>query len=35
MLTFPLGYAAYSDVSADIATRLDRVLDSLCCHPLM
>lgn len=34
LITFPFGYAEYSDLSAHNATRLDRVLDSLCCHPL-
>jgi len=34
MITFPLGYAEYSNVSDSIAARFDRVLDSLCCRPL-
>jgi len=34
MITFPLGYAEYGDVPANIATRFDRVLDSLCCRPI-
>jgi hypothetical protein len=34
MITFPLGYAEYGDVSANIAAQFDRVLDSLCCRPL-
>ena len=34
MISFPLGYAEYVDVSAKEAARFDRVLDSLCCRPL-
>jgi hypothetical protein len=33
MITFPLGSAEYSGVSATSATQFDRVLDSLCCRP--
>ena len=34
MIAFPFGYAEYGDVSPNIATRFDRVLDSLCCRPI-
>jgi len=34
MISFPLGYAEYVDLSAKEAARFDRVLDSLCCRPL-
>ena len=34
LITFPLGYAEHSDVSANSAARFDLVLDSLCCRPL-
>jgi hypothetical protein len=32
-MTFPLGWAEYGDVPADIAAQFDRVFDSLCCRP--
>jgi hypothetical protein len=35
MITFPLGWAEYSDVPANIAAQFDKVLDSLCCRPLI
>jgi len=34
LIVFPLGYAEYGNVPANIAARFDRVLDSLCCRPL-
>jgi hypothetical protein len=34
MLGFVIGFAEYQNVSADIAAKFDRVLDSLCCEPL-
>ena len=34
MLAFPLGHAKYQDVSANIARKFDRLLDSLCCEPI-
>jgi hypothetical protein len=32
MITFPFGYGEYHDVPANVATRFDGVLDSLCCR---
>src|ERR1035438_9793490 len=34
MLAFPMGFAEYQNVSADIARKFDRLLCSLCCEPL-
>jgi hypothetical protein len=34
MLTFPMGYAEYENVAADVARKFDKVLDSMCCQPL-
>jgi len=34
MLAFPMGYAEYENVAADVARKFDKVLDSMCCQPL-
>jgi hypothetical protein len=34
LVTFPFGYALYRDLPMSLASRFDRVLDSICCHPL-